>query len=186
MANLDQIAHRVAELVLVPVERIRRYTTLLLVVASVVGVGSYLLGIAALDGVSRTVWIVLGAIFGWLSVGRLVQQRWRVEQLYRNMSDLTDEIRQLMEREIERDPTAPEQVVVRTEGYDDDDEAAVIWTRQLMKYEGDTSRLPLGLRWIPLAFTTARRLPFVMLGSVFITAVFALFALIFLLGLALG
>jgi hypothetical protein len=181
MANLDQIARRVAELVLVPVARIRRYTTVLLLVAAVIGIGSYLLGIAALDGSARTVWIVLGAIFGWLSIGRLAQQRWRVEQLYRNMSYLVDEVRELLDRELSTDPTV-QQVIIEAE---DDDEAAVIWTRQLMRYQGDTGQLPIGLRWIPLAFSTARRLPFVMLGSVFITGVFAMFAMIFLLRLAL-
>jgi hypothetical protein len=182
MANLDQIARRVAELVLVPVARIRRYTTVLLVVAGVIGVGSYLLGLAALDGTSRAVWLVLGAIFGWLSIVRLAQQRWRVEQLYRNMSDLVGEVRQLLDRELSTDPTV-QQVIIEAE---DDDQAAVIWTQQLMRYQGDSGRLPVGLRWIPLAFTTARRLPFVMIGSVFITGVFAMFAMVFLLRLALG
>lgn len=189
MADLDQLARRVAGLVLVPVDRVRQFTSLVLVFAVMIGVASYLLGIAALSGGVRTVWIVLGAVFGWLSIARLVQQRWRVEQLYRNTDDLVSEIRLLMAREVERDPD-----VVDTWATDrSDDDVAAAWTRQLMTLDGPDGRErfartseAVGLRWIPLAVTTVRRLPFVMLGSIFITGVFGVLALIFLLGLAIG
>lgn len=180
MADLDDVVRRIADVALYPVRRIARYVSYLAIAAIAVAVVSLLLGVAALDGGARTVWVVLALVFGWLSIARVLQVRWNIARLLRNRLALERELRTA----IDRRPDGDRIVIEMSEGELADGTAMQIWTRDFMTPATDGAVYD-DYRWLPLAVKSAKQLGLAAIATTFITAVFALMAVIFLIALAL-
>lgn len=181
MADLEQVVRRIADGVLSQVQRVGGYVSKLAVGAVVISVASLLLGIAALDGDAQTVWILLAVVFGWISLSRVIRVRWNVAKLSRNRDALETELLMGMSQR----PDAERVVIDLTDPEVSDEVAMEIWTREFASAPVDSSRMA-GFRWIPLAIQSLKQLGVVLITTTFITAMFALFGLIFLVALALS
>lgn len=181
MPEIDDAVRRLSEVALLPIRRIGRYVSRFALVAVVVTVGSTLLGAAALDGGARTVWLVLAVVFGYLSLARVLRARWNIARLLNN--------RLALERELAMavgSTGAQDRIVIEmADGPLSDETAIRIWNEE---FAGAAAR---GLdqadyRWIPLAARTAQQLGIAAIVTTFVTFVFGVMALLFLLALALS
>lgn len=180
MAEIDDAVRRLTDVALLPIRRIGNYVSKFGIIAVIVTVGSFLLGAAALDGGARTVWILLAAVFGYLSLVRVVRLRWNIAKLLRN--------RMALERELTTaigGTDAQERIVIEmSDGPLSDETAIRIWNEEFVMASG--RRLDLAdYRWIPLAVRTAQQLGIAAIITTFITLVFAVMGLLFLVALAL-
>lgn len=181
MADLERAVARIADTVLAQVRRVGGYVTKLLIGAVVITVGSILLGITALEGGVRTVWIVLAVAFAWISLSRVVRVRWNVARLMRNRDALETELLMAMNQR----PDTERVVIDLTDAEVSDEVAMEIWTREFANAPIDSSPLG-GFRWLPLAVQSLKQLGVVLITTTFITAVFAVMGLLFLVALALS
>jgi hypothetical protein len=188
MADLDTLTRRVVDSFLTFAARTSRLGVRLVLLAALVSIPSYLLGLAVFDGGMRTVWAVLGGVFLAIGVGgpllallRLIRYRGRREQL-------TTELRQYLGA----DAGAQRTVIETFETGTADDEAGtsvVVWSRSSSTPFG--TALGTGLHdsdehpTLRGAVSAATSLPLRMILSVGITAVFAFLGVIFLIAAAL-
>lgn len=185
MTDPDDVVRRLAGAALLPIRRIARYVSYLTIAAIGIAVASLLLGMATLDGGARTVWVVLAVVFGWLAIARVVQLRWNIARLLRNRLALERELRTAIDQRSDS-----ERVVIDL-SHDDasgdavDGTAMQIWTRDFVMAPGAGAQAYAGYRWIPLAVKSAKQLGIAAVATTFITVVFAVMALIFLIALAL-
>jgi hypothetical protein len=165
-------------------DRVTHYTTFLLIAATVVAVGSFLLGLAALSGGIRTVWIVLGIAFAAIAIGAAFTARWRIGSVRRDVPALATEVRSLLSdgkrntlmiidqfQEDERDSAA---------------ESAIVVSRRVLALRGLAADGLSSSAKLTSAITAITSFPGLALAAIAITAVFGGLALIFLLALALG
>ncbi len=167
--------------------RVTPSVTLILIIVTAVAVGSYLAGLAALSGGIRTVWIVLGALFGFIAIRGLVRLRWNLAAIGRHRSDVVNELIDLRQS----DPQADSVVIDMIETTESDD---VRYTRAgYSGASGDFTRIGRNLEgftsasspWLTRLVTTAKRGVVAVLTSIALALVFAFLALIFLIALAL-
>lgn len=95
MAELDAYATRAVAHVTALATRASRFAGLIAVFVVVVCVGSFLMGLQALDG-GRNVWIVLGGFFGAVAVGSALIGWWRLGSVKRHVPELATEVRNLL------------------------------------------------------------------------------------------
>lgn len=181
MAEIDDVVRRLSEVALLPIRRLGRYVSRFAVVAFVVTLGSAWLGVVALDGGARTVWIVLAVVFGYLSLARIVRARWNIARLLNNRLALEHELATAL-----GDSAADEWIVVEMgEGPISDEIAMQIWHQEFAADAG--RRVDLAdYRWIPLAVRTAQQLGIAAIVSTLVTLVFAAMGLLFLVAIALN
>src|SRR5689334_9616831 len=77
-------------------DRVTRFSTKLLIGVAVVSIGSFLLGVAALEGGIRSVWLVLGGAFCVIAVGSALIARWRIGGVGRHVPSIASEVRTLL------------------------------------------------------------------------------------------
>ncbi|MEX2626762.1 MAG: hypothetical protein WD225_07740 [Ilumatobacteraceae bacterium] len=180
MSELDDAVHRIADVALDSIRRIGGYVSKLAVVAIVAAVGGLLLGMSALEGGARTVWIVLAVLFGWFSLSRVIRLRWNIAKLVRNRVALEHELGVAIGERSDSERA----VIDVGDGTLSDETAMQIWTEEFVM----TSRGVAGngdYRWIPLAVRTAKQFGGAAIVTTLVTTVFVLMALIFLVALAL-
>lgn len=180
MNDLDEVVRRITDVALYPVRRIARYVSYLTMAAIAIAVVSTVLGVVALDGGARTVWVVLAVVFGWLSIARVVQVRWNISRLLRNRVSLERELRTAIDRRPDRERI----VIEMTDDELADGTAMQIWTRDFMT-PGVDGQAYDDYQWLPLAVRSAKQLGIAAIATTLITAVFAVMALIFLIAIAL-
>src|SRR4051794_22769606 len=127
MADVDVLAQRAVD---VATTFARRAGGLAIVAALLVGfiaLSSYLLGIAALSGSARSLWIILGGAMVVVAIGAPVLAAWRLLSVRRHATELVGEVRRL----IAGDPDA-ERVVIDTVESEPASSAAPASRQQLM------------------------------------------------------
>ncbi len=180
--SIDQLTQRAIASVMTLARRAMAFGGGVLMIAVVVCVGSFLLGVAALDGGMETLWIILAGFFGTLAIGGMILALWRIGAIRRHEDELFSEVRALMGR----DPGAQRTVIETVEVTDaSGDESVVVASRQFY-----TMRDSLGSDVQPgsalsRALSAITTLPLLVLMTTFITMVFAGLGLLFLIGLAL-
>jgi hypothetical protein len=188
MSDIDQVVRRAVDGITMIAGKAARFSTRILVVTTVVCVGGFLLGVAALSGGIETVWIVLSAVFGALAIGAAFVARWRVGAVRRHVPELVDEVRTLMTEG--RDST---RTVIETFAVDPDGDgaegtstgSAIVLSRQMHGFRGAVgSGLEHTIR-LGAAVTALTTFPFLVLMAVAIAMVFAFLGFIFLIALAL-
>jgi hypothetical protein len=117
---LDELAERAVDVLLGLLRRANALAGGVLIFAFVASVGSYLLGIAALDGGARTAWIFLGGVGVIAGIGSVLVAMWRLSMVRRGSDALVDEIRRFI-------------------GGDDDAQRTVLETVEVTEVSGDES-----------------------------------------------
>lgn len=180
--SIDQLTQRAISSVMRLVRRGMAFGGGVLMIAAVVCIGSFLLGVAALDGGMETLWIILAGFFGTIAVGGMVLALVRLGGIRRREDELYGEVRALMGS----DPGAQRTVIETVEFSDaSDDQSVVVASRQFY-----TMRENLGSEVPPRSalsrsLSAITTLPLLVLMTTFITMVFAGLGLLFLIGLAL-
>jgi hypothetical protein len=173
MATIGRIADRVVG-----------FTSRVLRIVAVAAIGSFALGLAALQGGIRTVWIVLGGAFALIAVCSAVSARLRVGSVRRHAGEIAGEIRALLagrgdshrlirefrDSQSPGDPAAGGSVIVVSHQFDG--------LRRLAGSDG------AGAPRLAAAITSFVRVPVLTLVAVAIAVVFIVLAPIFLLALA--
>lgn len=188
MTDIDQIVRRAVDSITTIASTAARFATRILLVTTVVCVGGFLLGVAALSGGIERVWIVLGVVFGALAVGGALVARWRVGAVRRHVPELVAEVRTLMAEGRDSSRT-----VIETFAHDPDGDgsqgvgrgSAIVLSRQMYGFRGAIgSGLEHTVR-LGAAVTALTTFPVLVLIAVAISMVFAFLGVVFLIALAL-
>ena len=188
MTDVDQIVRRAVDTITTIAGKAAAFSTRILLGTTIVCVGGFLLGVAALSGGIETVWIVLGVVFGSLAIGGALVARWRVGAVRRHVPELVEEVRSLMTDG--RDST---RTVIETFAVDPDGDgvegpargSAIVLSRQM---HGFRSAVGAGLERtarLSAAVTALTTFPFLVLMAVAIAMVFGFLGFVFLVALAL-
>ena len=202
MAEIDELVRRTVATVTTIADKAAAFATKVLVVAAIICVGGFLLGVAALSGGIQTVWIVLGIVFGSIAVGGVLVARWRIGSVKRHVPELADEVRTLL-----RDGRPGSRAVIDTFVVDPDtdvgtgigprpgtervdrgvrtDGSAILMTRQMHGLRNVSGAGLEGTTRLAAAVTALTTFPFFLLGAMVISLVFGFLGLIFLIALAL-
>jgi hypothetical protein len=148
-------------------------------------VGSFLLGIAALDDGIETVWIVLGGVFAVLAISAAVRATWRVSSVRRHAGTLVGEMKQLITRDPAARRTVIETVEVGEAGTRGGQRAVLVSSRGYGSFGGTLRGRAGEYPQLARAVAAVTTFPLLLLLGALVAAVFAALALIFLLALAL-
>jgi hypothetical protein len=94
--DLDRLARRAVDSVLHLVRRANALAGGVLMFVTVVGIGGFVLGLAALSGGIRTVWIALGGFFAVAAIASVVVAMLRLRSVRRGADTLVGEVRTLV------------------------------------------------------------------------------------------
>jgi hypothetical protein len=180
--DLDVLAQRAVDAVM---NLVRRGTALaggVLILALIFGVGGFLLGLAALDGGIRTVWIVLGGFFAILAVGAVSTAILRLRSVKRGADTLVREVRTLIGGDKQSERTVIE-TVESTDGADGGGVVAI--SKEFFTLKNSVGDRVGQFKSLGLALTAITSFPGLVALATVITFVFAGLSVIFLIALAL-
>lgn len=188
MSDVDQIVRRAVDTITMIAGKAAAFATRILVLATVVCVAGFVLGVAALSDGIETVWIVLGTVFGSLAIGSAAVARWRVGAVRRHVPQLVEEIRTIVAEGRDSSRTVVESFAVDPDG----DGApgagggsAIVLSRQMYGLRGAVgSGLGHATR-LAAAVTALTTFPVLALLATAISMVFAFCGFVFLVALAL-
>jgi len=175
-ATPQSLAQRAVEMFLTLVRRGTALAVGTLAVVSLICVGSFVLGLAALADDNVTAWIVIGGAFVVIGVGAVALAIFRLWLVKRSATELVVEIQQLLvgDRKTER-------VVIDTIEASEkvQDQSAVVMSRQFFTLRDSIDGR--GAQFIALAYAlrAMTTFPFLMLVATTVTVVFATLAIIF-------
>lgn len=179
------LARRAVDVAIALTSRAAWFSLAVTISVIVICVGSFLLGIAALDDGIETVWIVLGGVFAVLAISAAVRATWRVRSVRRNAGTLVGEMKQL----ITRDPAARRTVIETIEAGEADttggQRGVIVSSRSYGSFGGALHGRADQFPELAKTVAAVTTFPFLLLTAAAITAVFGALALIFLLALAL-
>lgn len=188
MSEIDELVRRAVTTVTTIASRAAAFATKLLLGVTVVCVGGFLLGIAALSGGIESVWIVLSIAFGSVAIGGAFVARWRVGSVKRHVPELADEVRALVSEGKDASRTVVETFIVDdgdAPGDPSDTGSAIVLSRQMYGFRNVVgSGLESSAR-LTAAVTALTTFPGLVLAAVLISCVFAFLGFIFLIALAL-
>jgi hypothetical protein len=189
MVDSNLLAQRAADAVAVVTARAGTVVTWAVLIAAAIAGGSYWAGLMALDGGIRTVWIVLGAAFAWISLAGLVRLRWNLARLRRHADDLVGEVRTLIDSDPSNERTVIE-VVETTEadgsaGHSMPGQSIMTFSQQFSGLGPMMGAERTQYRWLTRLVNTMKSLISTAAKAFVITGVFAALGLIFLIALAI-
>jgi hypothetical protein len=183
MAEIDELVRQMVNTVTVIAQKATAFATRLFLTATVICVGGFLLGVAALSGGIEKVWIVLGIVFGTIAVGGAFRARWRVGAVRRHVPELAEEVRTLIADGKDTNRTVIDTFVVG------DDEmsggSAIMLSRQMNGFRNIAGSTLESSARLTDAITAITSFPALVLGTIAISLVFGFLGLIFLIALAL-
>lgn len=185
--DVEAIVGRVIRTIVAISRRVSRFASRIVIGAVVICVGSFLLGMAALDGGIQTVWAVLGIVFAAIAIGNALIGWWGVRRIRSDVPKISSEVRGLITEGRSQGALVLRQFDEQFRSGDD------------VTVGGSTifiGRTGFGLRGLAgqglesagrltAAVQSVTRFPLMALTSVLITLVFAFLGCIFLLALAL-
>ena len=192
MNEIEQLVQRAVDTITLISTKAASFATRLFVVAAVICIGGFFLGIAALSGGVEKVWIVLGLFFGAIAVGGVLVARWRVGSVKRHVPELANEVRSLISEGKATGKTVIDTFVVDADGDGRIDGvsgvnggSAIMLSKQMYGFKGLVgSGLESSAR-LTAAVTALTSFPGLILAAVGITLVFSFLGVIFLIALAL-
>ncbi|MGA9279562.1 hypothetical protein [Ilumatobacter sp.] len=176
--TIDQLAERTVGTVLGLVRRANALAGGVLMVAGVIIVGSFLLGIAALDGGAQTFWIIFGGAGVVVGVGGVLLSMWRLHLVRRGSNLLVNEVRTLMLDDRNSERTVIETVEVTEQSVDVN---VVRVSRQFAGLRDVAQRGTTTYPQLLLAMRAITTFPLWMLLATFTALAFIPMALIFVL-----
>lgn len=180
--DLDRLARRAVDAVLHLVRRATALAGGVLLFVVVASIGGFLLGLAALDGGIRTVWIALGGFFGVVAIGSILTAMLRLRAVKNGAGELVGEVRALIggDRRTERTVTETVRSAERKS-----DDGIVQLSREFFSIKGAIGGRVGQFRQLATAMTAITTFPGLVAIATLIAFVFAGLALVFLLALAL-
>ncbi|MEO1056549.1 MAG: hypothetical protein AAFY28_06480 [Actinomycetota bacterium] len=177
------LAQRAVDTVLLLVRRGTALAGGALMVVTLVCLASFALGLAALDGGVRTVWIILGGFFAIVAIGSIVVAMFRLIRLRARSNEMLLELRELISGD-----TRSSQVIIETIETSDgvQEQSAVVMSRTFDNMQGHIAGRSQQFRALASAMRAITTFPLLLLMSTAITIVFGGLALIFLIALAIG
>lgn len=183
MSDIDGRVTRTISTLTMIADRVTRFSTKLALGVAVVSVGSFLLGLAALDGGIRNVWVILGGAFCVIAVGATLLARWRIGGVKRHVPSIASEVRTLL-TDGRRD--AVEVIEQFQRGADDGGrDNMIVVSRSVTGLRGVASHGLAGSEHLAKAVTAITSFPALAVVALLVSIVFALLVPIFLLALAL-
>jgi hypothetical protein len=182
MAELDDIARRAIDGITRLAARATSFAGWVFVTAAVIGTTSFLLGLIALEGGIRSVWIVLGLAFGGIAVGGSLLARWRLASVGRHAGALVAEVVALLES---GHPATRTMVDTVEADQQRGDGSVLVVSREFYSMRDAINFRANEFRNLMSAMTALTSFPALILGAIAITVVFAMLVPIFLLALAL-
>ncbi|MGI9645325.1 MAG: hypothetical protein ACR2O6_08465 [Ilumatobacteraceae bacterium] len=181
VGDLDALAQQAVDTVMRLVRRGLALAGGVLLIAAFCSIGGFMLGLAALSGGWRTLWILLGGFFLVVSIGAVIVAMWRLRAVRGGADALVGEVRRL----IGKDDQA-EQVVIETVevGETAEEESAVVLSRQFFQMQGAVDRQPDSYAAISKALRAVTGFPVLLALSAFVSMIFAGLGLLFLIALA--
>lgn len=186
MTDIDEVVRRAVDTITMLAGRAAAFSTRVLLVTTLICVGGFVLGVAALSGGIETVWIVLGICFGSIAIGGAFVARWRVGAVRRHVPELVDEFRQLASRDATR--TVVESFTVDSsdaDGRPNQGGSTIVMSRHLHGFRGAAGAGFAQSTRLNAALTALTTFPVLMIVAILISAVFGFLGLIFLIALAL-
>lgn len=181
MADLDELARRMAGLVANLADRGVRWAVRVAVLVALAAVATYLLGLAALDGPVGRVWPVLGAVIGLAAIAAPVLAAWRLRSVRKGAPELVSEVRTLMGRNADAQRVVIDTVETRPST---GERSVVVYQNRDF---GDLRRMAVNaddLRALPGALAAVTTFPGLLIIGVLATLAFGFVSLIFLIALA--
>ncbi len=180
--DLDRLAERAVDTVLSLVRRGLALGGGVLIIATFCCGGGFLLGLAALSGGVRTVWVVLGGFFLVVGVGSVIVAMWRLRSVGKGTRALVDEVRALIAGD-----RRTEKVVIETieTSEESKDEGVVALSRQFFELRDTIGDRHDQFRAVASALHAVTTFPALVALSTVVSFAFAGIGLLFLIALAL-
>jgi hypothetical protein len=183
MADYDDIARRAVDGVTRLAARAARFAGLICIAALLIGTMSFALGLEALEGGIRTVWIVLGLAFGAMAVGRSFIARRRLASVARHADEIVADVRSLLQG---GHPATRTMVDTIEADERQGGGSVVVVSREFYSLRDAIDNRAYEYPQLMSAMTALTTFPGLILAAIAITVVFAMLVPIFLLALALG
>jgi hypothetical protein len=184
MPDLDALARRAVDAVMLLA---RRGTMLALIVALVttlvVGAG-YALGFAATSGDVESAWIVIGGVLAVIAIGAPLLAGWRLTRIRTHASELVDELRTLLSNDARAERVVIETVDVGEDGTGGATPAVVGQTVQFSRLRTIALRTE-NLRSLPGALRAVTTFPGLLAIALVLMLVFGVLGFLFLIAWAL-
>jgi hypothetical protein len=181
MTEVDELARRAVDGVIRLAARATRFASYMFVAVVLIGTTSFLLGLAALDGSARTVWIVLGLGFGAVAVRNAFVTRWRLASVGYHVNALVAELVSLLEFGHPATRTMVDAVEAdEREG----DGSVLVVSREFYSLRDTIENRASDYRWLMAMLRAVTTFPALVVSTIAITVVFAMFVPIFLIVLA--
>ena len=180
--DLDRLARRAVESVMHLVRRANALAGGVLMFAVVASVGGFLLGLAALSGGIRTVWIALGGFFMVVAIGAVAIAMLRLRSVRKSADTLVTEVRELIGGD-----RANQRVVIDTveSTHGNQDDGVVQLSREFFSIRGAIGNRVGQFRELASAVTAVTTFPGLVALATLVSFVFLGLAAIFLIALAL-
>jgi hypothetical protein len=180
MSQQRDLAQRAVDSFLTLVDRGTRLAVGTLVIVLAVCVGGFVLGIAALDGGTRTAWILLGGFGAGVAVGSVLLAMFRLWAISSLSVALVNDVQAL----ISSDPGSERVVIETVESSDGvQDQSAVVMSRQFFAMNESVGPRAGQFVALSLALRSVTSFPLLILLAVTITVGFACISVLFVLGL---
>ncbi len=182
LSDLDALAQRAVDSVLRLIRRANALAGGVLMFVTVAAIGGFLLGLAALSGGIRTVWIMLGGFFAVVGIGSVVMAMWRLRTVRKSADHLVTEVRSLLGANRQN-----ERVIIETmQRTDEGTETSVVeLSRGFFDMRTMVGDRATDVRHVTSAVAAVTTFPGMMALATLIGVVFLGLSLIFLLALAL-
>lgn len=180
--DLDRLARRAVDAVLLLVRRGVALAGGVMIVSIVCCVGGFLLGLAALSGGIRTVWIVIGGFFLLVGVGAIVTAMLRLLAVRRTAGALVAEVRGLLAGD-RRNERIVVETIETTEGAQH--EGVTVLSRQFAGMQSAIGDRRAQFKEMAAALRAITTFPALVALSTLVSFVFGGLALLFLIALAL-
>jgi hypothetical protein len=180
MSQPADLATRAVDSFLTLVHRGTRLAVGTFAIVAIICIGSFLLGLAALEGGVRTAWILLGGIGVAVALGAVALAGFRLWAISRLGVALAEDIRRM----IASDP-AQERIVIETVESSDgvQDQSAVVMSRQFFAMDASMAGSAAQFTALAVALKGVTSFPLLLLLATAITVGFAGLGVLFLLGL---
>ena len=181
MTEVDELARRAVEGVVRLASRATALASYVFVAVVLIGMTSFLLGVAALDGSARTVWIVLGLGFGLVAVRNAFVARWRLGSVGYHVTALIAELVSLLEFGHPATRTMVDSVEADER---DGGGSALVVSREFYSLRDSIDNRDYEVRRLLSMLRAMTTFPTLVLSAIAITVVFAMLVPIFLIILA--
>jgi hypothetical protein len=180
VVDIDELARRAVTVVGELSRRATGLATGLALLAGVVSLGAYALGLAALQGSTRSAWAVIGAALVVVAVGGPLLAAWRLRRIRAHSAALVDDVRTLLTQNVEAEQVVIDTVEVQPRPPGPASPVMIGQTAQFTRLR-QLSLANANLKELPRALRAMTTFPALIVVSILLLPVMAILGLVFLL-----